>query len=255
MEKREMILQAIAREYLGDVGKMVGASKSIYTYDNPSNIVIFNANLATKEDGKFWYGDIDLTLSMDSLIDTAKDIGKDVYVLYEMDARFENEDNPKLDKAVLVVSPKGQLKWSESMDKIVVKSGDKYTLNLLDEKEESPAPKQVLNKSDYKEIDLPAISEIKATLKEDPLSSLQHYFIDKFGREEAEEVYRNLYVTKSYMDKLEEKVEKWANKKLKGYHPVKIKQSIAWYMLDMSPSNFQSEQEWENPNKGYIKKK
>ena len=251
-----MILQAIAREYLGMPGKMVGASKSIYTYDNPSNIVIFNANLATKDDGKFWYGDIDLTLSMDTVIDIAKDIGKDVYVLYEMDARFENEENPKLDKAVLVVSPEGKLKWSESMDRIVTKSENRYVLDLLDEKEDKDqSPKQVLNKDDYEEIDLPPLSKIKATLKEDPLTSFQLYFVDKFGREKAEDVYRNLYVTKSYMDGLEEKVEKWAKKKLKGYHRVKIEQSVSWYMLDMSPNNFQSEQDWENPNKGYVKKK
>lgn len=73
-------------------GCMISGSKSGYIMQYPDNEVVFNANIATKALGKFWYGDVDLTKSKDSLISAAKDIGEDLYIFYEMDYRFENED-------------------------------------------------------------------------------------------------------------------------------------------------------------------
>lgn len=88
-----------ATEILGMCGRMVDASKSDYSRAHPGHIVVFNSNVCT-EDGKIWYGDIDVTLDKAKLIELAKAIGKDVHVLYEMDGRFENEGTPQLDKAV-----------------------------------------------------------------------------------------------------------------------------------------------------------
>ena len=96
----------IAEKHLGHRGKMISFSKSGYAKKFPDNLVIFNSNVCTKE-GKIWYGDIDVTLSYDSLSDLARETGKTVYVLTEMDGRFENEESPLLKEAIIQFLPEG----------------------------------------------------------------------------------------------------------------------------------------------------
>ncbi len=93
-------LYKIAEGHLGMRGKMISFSKSGYAKKNPDNLVVFNSNVCTDE-GKVWYGDLDVTLSYDALSDLARETGKTVYVLTEMDGRFENEENPRLGGAVI----------------------------------------------------------------------------------------------------------------------------------------------------------
>ena len=91
-------------KHIGSVGRMLSGSKSGYSQTHPGNLTVFNANLIV--DGrKVWYGDIDLTLQEKELQAAATEIGKPIYVLREMDARFDNEKKPLLDKAVKVVKP------------------------------------------------------------------------------------------------------------------------------------------------------
>jgi hypothetical protein len=96
----------IAEERLGMRGKMISFSKSGYAKKNPDNLIVFNSNVCTDE-GKIWYGDLDVTLSYDALSDLAKETDKTVYVLTEMDGRFENEEKPLLDRAVVKFLPEG----------------------------------------------------------------------------------------------------------------------------------------------------
>lgn len=94
-----MDLYKKAVEILGMPGRMVSASKSGYSTAHPDNIVVFNSNVCT-ESGKIWYGDIDVTLDEAKLKELAEAIGERIYVIYEMDGRFENEAKPKLDDAI-----------------------------------------------------------------------------------------------------------------------------------------------------------
>lgn len=112
-DKRQFLEWAI-----GWFGKMIGGSKSGYSSQHPDNLVVFNANICTKKE-KIWHGDIDVTKELDSLTTAAKGVKEDIYVLYEMDARFENEKKPLLDKAVVKVSPDG---------KVVLMSKDHYEM-------------------------------------------------------------------------------------------------------------------------------
>lgn len=73
-------------------GRMISGSKSAYRDEYPDNVVVFNGNIITKKRGKIWYGDLDVTLDFDNLKAVADELGEDLYVLYEMDARFENAD-------------------------------------------------------------------------------------------------------------------------------------------------------------------
>ena len=93
-------------ELLGYPGRMISGSKSGYRERYPSNLVIFNANVCVNGE-KVWFGDIDVTLSKDDLIELSISLKEDVYILYEMDGRFENEENPKIDRYVVKFNPDG----------------------------------------------------------------------------------------------------------------------------------------------------
>jgi hypothetical protein len=75
-----------------NLGRMISHSKSGYRDKFPDNEVYFNSNIFVLGEGKIWYGDIDLTKEKDKLENIAKQIGKDLYILREMDGRFENEN-------------------------------------------------------------------------------------------------------------------------------------------------------------------
>lgn len=75
-----------------NIARMLAWSKSRYREEYPDHVVVFNANVFTESSGKVWHGDLDLTLDGDVLKSIAKEIGEPLYVLYEMDGRFENEN-------------------------------------------------------------------------------------------------------------------------------------------------------------------
>jgi hypothetical protein len=86
-------------------GRMISGSKTA----PKGHVCVFNANLCTIEGGKFWFGDIDLTDDADDLKRIAADKGCPVYVLREMDARFQNEANPRFENAVAIIQPAGEI--------------------------------------------------------------------------------------------------------------------------------------------------
>ena len=112
--KKELTLevtQRITQIWLGHSGKMVSFSKTIYSRDNKKSWVIFNGNVCIKHNGKpikIWYGDIDITKSYKELRILAREINCTVYVLKEMDGRFEYEENPQIQNAVYTVNPDGK---------------------------------------------------------------------------------------------------------------------------------------------------
>lgn len=89
------MIKSAVKKHLGWSGALLG-SKTRYKSKNPKNLVIFNANVCT-DDGKIWWGDLDITKSEKNLVELAKTINKTIYVLYEMDGRFENEKQPRID--------------------------------------------------------------------------------------------------------------------------------------------------------------
>lgn len=73
-------------------GRMIGASKSGYRKKYPDNEVFFNANIFTVEDGKIWWGDIDYTVDKPTLEKVANAFGRTLYILKELDGRWEKEN-------------------------------------------------------------------------------------------------------------------------------------------------------------------
>lgn len=73
-------------------GRMITTSKSFYLEKFPNHQVCFNANIISAKSGKIWWGDLDLTLDGQKLEQVARELNEDLYVLRELDARFENEN-------------------------------------------------------------------------------------------------------------------------------------------------------------------
>lgn len=70
---------------------MISWSKSQYRQQYPDHVVYFNANIFTEEEGKVWFGDIDITLDGERLQAVATESGRTLYLLREMDGRFGKE--------------------------------------------------------------------------------------------------------------------------------------------------------------------
>jgi hypothetical protein len=91
---------------VGFYGRMISGSKSGYKRINPDNFVIFNANICTATE-KVWWGDLDLTLSKNQLIASSIESNEDLYIFYEMDARFDKENNFNLSNAAAIFHADG----------------------------------------------------------------------------------------------------------------------------------------------------
>jgi hypothetical protein len=84
-------------------GRMIGGSKSGYRNMHPDDLIIFNANVLMPGYGKVWYGDLNLTEDYLVLKEIAQNLNTELYVLWESDGRFGEENKPLtalLDKAV-----------------------------------------------------------------------------------------------------------------------------------------------------------
>ena len=104
----------IAKDILGIQGKMISASKSGYAQTFPDHIVVFNANIFVGKT-KIWFGDLDVTDSVNDLKELAESTGSEIHILFEMDGRFDKERNPYLDNFVVKFSPGGEVKINPAL--------------------------------------------------------------------------------------------------------------------------------------------
>jgi hypothetical protein len=89
-------------------GRMISWSKSSYREKYPDNEVYFNANIFLLGEGKVWYGDLDVTKDEEILQRISTNLGKSMYILREIDGRFENEtltDSEILKHSVKTINP------------------------------------------------------------------------------------------------------------------------------------------------------
>jgi hypothetical protein len=116
---RSLYVHATAEQFLGTAGRMIAGSKSDYTAELPNNVPVFNANVCTKDRGKIWFGDLDITLDEQKLVELAAALGEQIYVLYERGARFGNEDRPDFSDFAVRVARDGTVemnKWIARAD-------------------------------------------------------------------------------------------------------------------------------------------
>lgn len=233
-----------ADSILGIKGRMVGGSKSIYSYDNPDNYVIFNANVYTIKE-KIWYGDLDITLDAKKLFELSTKLNDVLYIFYEMDGRFDNENKVDYDKALFIVKGYSFIKMSEYAELVdgVVK---KKKIEYLYTKEVKVYEKKNFSKG----YELPDLSKIKVKRGYSTIEQFQKAFVKIHGLEKAKEVYLSLYVPSEYYEQLENLIKKNAKRDFPDLHPVKIEQTIAGEMLD-GPMEFEITPKWAKQGYGY----
>jgi hypothetical protein len=244
-----MKVQNTAIKILGHRGRMISGSKGQYSWDNPRNLVKFNANICTAKHGKIWHGDIDVTIEEPKLQKLAKALKEKVYVLSEMDARAfreeesEKESKPKLEKAVVVVD--AQESWiNESLKQYYVRENGKWLEVQKDKDEEydykSEWPEYSLEykESEYTPFKLPRIYPGKT--KVSPLERLYKQLqaeVEKKRGHKKEQKY-DIYLMAVDYRKLHACMEEWFIK----VHGLKkgtyaLQREMNWLSLSM-PSEF-----------------
>jgi hypothetical protein len=120
-----MEITAALQALLGHTGRMIAGSKSTYRRYYPKNLVVFNANIVIGNK-KVWHGDLDISRDEPLLVRLAELTEQEVYVLYEMDGRFENEEQPKLDRAVYRVAKIPFLGWHTYVGEVLCQYHKRY---------------------------------------------------------------------------------------------------------------------------------
>lgn len=85
--------QKVMHKHGFELARMIAYSKSTYISKKPNNQAIFNANVVTDQ-GKIWWGDLDLADDSEKLQQAANDLNCNLYILREMDYRFGKENRP-----------------------------------------------------------------------------------------------------------------------------------------------------------------
>jgi len=237
---------------LGFMGRMVGGSKSIYSYDNPKNVIVFNANIATEKEGKIWHGDLDLTLDHEKLVSLNKLIGK-FYVFYESYLRFGKE-HEKIDFSNAICFYESEKIQGLNSEHYEIKKGipkkkkQKNIANILEISQYED------KKTEFSVVKIPDISSLKTNKNTSGWAAFQLAIIEIHG-DNAKDIYSNLYLTNKdslAIDKLTEKIIKKQNKDL---HKVKIQQSVSMENFMLGCSDFNVTPTWAKNGVGYLRKK
>ena len=95
--KPDMIVEGI-QQYFESHGlymaRMLSGTKWGYQEKHPEDLIIFNANVFMKDMGKVWYGDLNLTQDYMILKSIADSLDTTLYILWESDGRFGEENKP-----------------------------------------------------------------------------------------------------------------------------------------------------------------
>jgi hypothetical protein len=250
----------VCSKILGPKGRMFG-SKGQYRHDHEDHLIVFNSNICTEDGQKIWYGDLDLTLDEPALLKIAKSLKQKIYVLYEQDARFENENAPKLEKATLVVDAEGS-QLSPSLEEYYHKVDGRWVAKP----EEPPTEEELKKRKDeqlklrdsYKEEDFLepfkiSFSRFKGSKKKSPLEKFQYFIADSLRMKTLDPDF--IYVTEKDYNKLQGLYEAWVRHRLEGFTEYRISSSVSWGMFNYGPRSFgeNSTPKWARKGNIYIK--
>ena len=258
--------KSILEKHLGMSGRMISSSKGRYRHDNPQNIVYFNANVCTQKDGKMWYGDIDLTVESEKIIEAAKELNLKLLILSESDARFDNEEKPLLDEAMATVSNKGEISFKH--DDMIVKEDGIFMYKKEEEEVEVELPDHFddehYKEEDLMELELPDLKTfkvglIKKTSPHDRMFDFVLKFFDRKSFEGTNASITDFIINKTIAGELEKMAREWAIKQYKQLKTdeYELNKTMMYYLLNAEPSVFQGSKfgpEWSGKNCIYIKK-
>ena len=95
--KPDMIVEGIQQYFESHslyMARMIGGSKTGYSSQHPDELIVFNANVLMPGYGKVWYGDLNLTEDYVILKSIAESLDTTLYILWESDGRFGEENKP-----------------------------------------------------------------------------------------------------------------------------------------------------------------
>ena len=95
--KPDMIVQGIQQYFEShslNVARMLSGTKWGYHEKYPEDLIVWNANVLIPDYGKVWYGDLNLTKDYILLKSIADALDNTLYVLWESDGRFGEENKP-----------------------------------------------------------------------------------------------------------------------------------------------------------------
>jgi hypothetical protein len=104
-------------------GRMVSWSKSTYRKNHPDHLAIFNGTIADDTGAGLWWGDLDLTVDEERLVELAAVLETDLHLFYEGDwPRFGHEDSVNdLKDASFTVRPTGEVEVHQGRAGYVVR--------------------------------------------------------------------------------------------------------------------------------------
>lgn len=107
-------MEKIILKKLGDKGTLISFCESDYRRHHPDNIVVFNSNIIINNK-RVWFGDIDITLSKEILMELSRETNNEIYILYQRDVSVDNENNPNINNYVAKFSPDGSYKLNKRL--------------------------------------------------------------------------------------------------------------------------------------------
>jgi hypothetical protein len=244
----------IVTKKLGIKGSIITSSKGRYRYNNPNNIVVFNANIVSNKK-VIWHGDIDISVDYKKLINIGKEIGK-YYIIHEMDGRFEKASKPDTTNFVAMVDGNGII-LDHKHEYKYVNGAAFYAPEKNVEPKTSPSPYEKEAKK-FTDVDFPHLKTFKTRSKKiSPLTLMHQYIIDTCGGDidKAQKIYDSMYFTKSLDKEFENIMRSYFKNvyKMDGYD---LEREMNWLVLS-TPGNLASyglNPSWAVDGKVYIKK-
>lgn len=262
--------KTIIDKLFGYAGKIFG-SKGQYSWDNKNHVVLFNCNICTQSHGKIWYGDFDITVDEEKLVEAAKALKERVYVLYESDARFENEKNPKLEHAVFSVDETGKDFWNEEHfirsenGRIYHKEPDPPTAEEEEEKRLTYLASEFCKKEKYQEtnVKIPWAKIKRLSAKKSPLHKFWGEVADLFDvpsdaetdedKEKTQELFSKIMISAEDHKKLKESLTAWIEKYYEFLSDYRKEKEISWGIFMSGPDYMLHTPEWMKSGVFYLK--
>jgi LmbE family N-acetylglucosaminyl deacetylase len=106
-------------------GRMISWSKSNYRKNHPDHFAVFNGTIADVSGAGLWWGDLDLTVDEERLVQLAAALETTLYVFYEGDwPRFGAESTvADLPRASFVVRPTGEVEVPDRLSSYAIRDG------------------------------------------------------------------------------------------------------------------------------------
>ena len=234
------IVSSTPERKLGPPGRIIAASKGNFRQKHPKHAVVWNANLISQKLGKFWYGDINLTTDYKILMDLSKEMNETLYILSEMDARFDTETKYKLDKSIAVITESQVI---SNIEHYVVDPDTMKTENNL------PPVDYTIDHTEPFQVNLPE-SNVEQTIELDdrnnfkpvkcgdcPWSKLINFLIDN-GLDTKDHTIADIFVGEDLYSFLSKGVEKWLvleHPEL-GKNPYELHKHYSYMALNLSPN-------------------